>query len=368
MYQKFDLIVVGASFAGLACARSAALQGLKVLCIERRLDTGAKLHTTGVLVKEVLDEIDWLRPLPSRLVRKIEQVRLHAPNLKHMSLQSQGYGFWATDTPGLMRWMLECARSDGVQIRLGTSFLSAAQDNDGWNLPGIGHARYLIGADGARSHVAKVLGLGQNTEFLFGKEYEFPLGSAELSEALHCFVDETFAPGYIGWAIPGVHTLQVGLAARTPYRPQLDAFLKHIAPVLKLDPAQASGARAGYIPVGGTLRAVSRPGALLVGDAAGMVSPLTAGGIHTALQHGAWAGHAVAAHLLHGAPDPGNQASGQYPNFFWKKKLRWLADRLPVNRLSNVLIGTPPLRATAQLIYFHRRGLLSRMGWLALKA
>jgi digeranylgeranylglycerophospholipid reductase len=161
--------------------------------------------------------------------------------------------------------------------------------------------------------------------------------------------------------------LQVGLAARLPYRPQLDPFLRHIAPVFKLDAAQACGARAGYIPVGGIVRPVSKPGALLVGDAAGMVSPLTAGGIHTALQHGAWAGDAVAAHLLHAAPDPGVQAVGQYPAFYWKKKMRWLADRLPMNAVGNALIGTPPLRAAAQLIYFHRRGLLSRTGWLALK-
>jgi digeranylgeranylglycerophospholipid reductase len=113
---------------------------------------------------------------------------------------------------------------------------------------------------------------------------------------------------------------------------------------------------------------VAQPHVLLVGDAAGMVSPLTAGGIHTSLRHGAWAGEAVAAHLLHEAPDPGMEATGQYPAFYWKKKLRWLADRLPINQLSNTLIGTPPLRATAQLIYFHRRGLLSRTGWLALGA
>jgi flavin-dependent dehydrogenase len=368
MGKTFDLIVVGASFAGLACARSAARQGLKVLCIERRTDIGAKLHTTGLLVNEVLDEIDWFRTLPSRLIRRIEQVRLYAPNLKHMSLQSPGYGFVATDTPGLMHWMADGARSEGVQVQLGSSFKQVEYENGRWQLPDIGSARYLVGADGAQSRVAKVLSLGENTEFLFGVEYEFPLDCDQLPLALHCFLDETFAPGYIGWAIPGVKSLQVGIAARMPHRPRLHAFLKHIAPVLKLHAAQACGMRAGHIPIGGIVGPVSKPGALLVGDAAGMVSPLTAGGIHTALQHGAWAGDAIAAHLLQAAPDPGTQAAGQYPAFYWKRKLRWLADRLPLNRLGNMLIGTPPLRATAQLIYFHQRGLLSRTGWLALKA
>ncbi len=366
MHSDYDLIVVGASFAGLACARSAALQGLSVLCIDRRADTGSKLHTTGLLVKEVLDDIAWMRAVPSGLLRPIEQVLLYAPNLKHMTLQSPGYGFCATDTPGLMRWMVSQARSGGVRVALGTPFVHADYKNERWTLPGIGSARYLIGADGARSRVAKDLALGQNTEFLFGVEYEFPLDSAAMPLALHCFIDETYAPGYIGWAIPGVNTLQVGVAGRMPQRAKLDQFLHHIAPVLNLTPSQSIGTRAGYIPVGGIVRPVSRRGALLVGDAAGMVSPLTAGGIHTALQHGAWAGDAVAAHLQDEASDPGSLASGQYPTFYWKRKLRWLADRLPINQISNVFIGTPPLRSVAQLIYFHRRGLLSYTGWQAL--
>ena len=46
----YDLAVVGAGFAGLACARSAALRGLSVLVLERQARAGQVIRTTGLLV------------------------------------------------------------------------------------------------------------------------------------------------------------------------------------------------------------------------------------------------------------------------------------------------------------------------------
>ena len=62
-----DLVVVGAGFAGLACARQAALAGLKVVLLEKKHAAGARLHTTGVIVKDAVDTIPWLRDVPPEL-------------------------------------------------------------------------------------------------------------------------------------------------------------------------------------------------------------------------------------------------------------------------------------------------------------
>src|ERR1700756_4353199 len=51
---KVDLLVVGASFAGLACARAAALAGLRVMVLEKKAPPGSKLHTTGIIVKDAV--------------------------------------------------------------------------------------------------------------------------------------------------------------------------------------------------------------------------------------------------------------------------------------------------------------------------
>ena len=71
--RHYDLIIVGASFAGLACARTAALRGLKVAVIERKSDPGDQVRTTGILVKEAAEDTD----VPAELTRRIRGVRLY---------------------------------------------------------------------------------------------------------------------------------------------------------------------------------------------------------------------------------------------------------------------------------------------------
>jgi hypothetical protein len=52
-----------------------------------------------------------------------------------------------------------------------------------------------------------------------------------------------------------------------------------------------------------------------------------------------------------------------YPRFFWKRRLRQFFDLGAPNWLIEAGLATPPLRALAQSIYFHRRGLLSPRVW-----
>jgi len=75
--DRADLLVVGASFAGVACAIQGARAGLRVILIERKADAGEKLHTTGIVVKEAADEIERLGPFPPELIRPIRGVRLY---------------------------------------------------------------------------------------------------------------------------------------------------------------------------------------------------------------------------------------------------------------------------------------------------
>src|ERR1700750_2044729 len=101
--KTYDLVIVGASFAGLACARTAALRGLKVAVLERKKDPGALVRTTGILVKEVAEDVD----VSSHLTRRVRGVRLYAPNARHTDHWAPGYYFLATDTPNLLRWMAD---------------------------------------------------------------------------------------------------------------------------------------------------------------------------------------------------------------------------------------------------------------------
>jgi len=366
--MRCDLLVVGASFAGLACARAAALAGLSVTVLEKKARAGAKLHTTGIIVKDAVESIAWLQEVPPQLVRRIGGVRLYAPNLRHVDLHAPGYYFWATDASGLLDWMVESLRAAGVQVRLGSLFESARRVGDGWQVPLAGgdaiEARYLVGADGPHSRVAKALGLSCNEHFLFGVEHEY--AAARMDDGfLHCFIDRRLAPGYIGWALNGVGVSQVGLARRLPgadsgaggRQVPVAAFMAKIAGVVDTGGAEPLAVRAGMIPCGGLLQRVAMPGAMLVGDAAGMVSPVTAGGIHTALRHGAQVGEGVAAFVAGKAEDPAQWlVRRHYPQFRAKRVLRWLFDHGQSDWLFNRLLGTRALRRAAELIYFHRKG------------
>lgn len=357
-----DCVVVGASFAGLASAIALARAGLRVTVFEKKTDAGAKLHTTGIIVRDAIDQVALLDALPNPLVRRIAGVRLYAPNLRYIDLEAPGYYFLATDTPAVMRWLAGEAERAGATIAYGAAFTDAKRLQSGFEVDGFGATRFLIGADGPHSRVASALHLGVSKRFLAGVEYEYAGAALSVPDKLHCFVDRRLAPGYIGWVLAGVDGVQAGLARRLDgpgiFRPNeaMDAFFAKIAPVIELRDLTPSGVRAGIIPCGGVVSPVAASRALLVGDAAGIVSPVTAGGIHTALKHGLAAGNAVA-DFLHGrAEDPSDWFVRSYPKFRRKRLLRFLFDHFQSDLAFNWLLATWPMRFAASVVYFHHKG------------
>jgi len=341
-----DVEIVGAGFAGLACARVCAARGLRTIVWERKRDPGDAMHTTGLLVKEVADDED----LPIEVTRRIHGIRLYGPSLRWVDLDAPGYFFLATDTPALLRDFASRAEAAGAEIRCGEEFRGGRS------------AAVLVGADGPRSRVARRSGLGINRSFLGGVEAELD-GGVDIAERLHVFLDSERAPGYIGWIVPGVGITQVGLAARRPARPDLHAFLERVSKVVDLTGAREIGRRGGLIPVGGAVRPFASRDVVLVGDAAGLVSPLTGGGIHMALRSGRAAGIAIAGHLLDGGPSPDRALAGVYPRYTTKRALRAGLDLRPPNALIDLMLDSRSFRALAQTVFFHHRGLLSTAAW-----
>ena len=351
----YDLIIVGASFAGLIAARTAAHRGLKVAVLDAKKEPGARVRTTGILVKEAADETD----IPAALTRRIAGARLYAPNGKHTDLSAPGYYFLATDTAGIMRWLA------GAHLLFGARFTDAALADDVIRLKGLGlTARYLLGADGARSRVAEAFNLGRNSEFLIGVESEYEETPTVDPDFIHCFVDTRLAPGYLGWVVPGVKMTQVGLAVSNgrlgqARKPDFESFLKRIDPWFALWNCGLKARRSGPIPCGGLVHPLSARRVLLTGDAAGLVSPLTAGGIRLAFQYGRRAAQTIADYLDAGGPDPGLVMAREYPRFGAKIWLRRLWSAAPPNEVLNATLFTAPMRALAQWIYFHKRATMA---------
>ena len=177
------------------------------------------------------------------------------------------------------------------------------------------------------------------------------------------FLDSRLAPGYIAWVVPGFGITQVGLAATRGHRIDLDAFIERISGLFDFSEARRVGCRAGKIPTGGPVWPIGRGNVMLIGDAAGLVSPLTAGGIHTAIDLGRQAGLAICDHLLDGGVDPCRVMARQMPRFYFKRALRTAFDLNPPNWLYDGMLGSPLFAHLARTVFFHHRGLLSAQAW-----
>ncbi len=355
-----DVVVVGGGFAGLACAHVAALRGLKTVVLERKDEPGAGVHTTGLLVKEVADEWD----VPRSLTKKIRGVRLYAPSLQSVDLCSPGYYFLATDTPGLLRWWAQYAQQAGVELRCRSIYQGVQRQGSHFVMSHEGlRSRFLVGADGARSRVAEEFNLGRNRRFLIGVEAEYE-GVRDLDpDRLHVFLDSELAPGYIAWVVPGFGITQIGLAGLTSNPARLERFIHKLKTLFNFDQAREVGRRGGLIPIGGPARPLGMENITLAGDAAGLVSPLTAGGIHTAVHYGRSAGLAICDYLDGGVEQPYQVLQRSIPSFFWKQWLRIGLDLRPPNHLYDWLLGSRTLQALAQAVFFHHRGVLSLHAW-----
>ena len=350
--RHYDLIIVGASFAGLACARTAALRGLKVAVVERKNDPGDQVRTTGILVKEAAEETD----IPSELTRRIRGVRLYAPNGSHSDHWAPGYYFLATDTPGLLRWMAQEAWRAGATLQFGARFSNASQDQRAVQVEGVGSASLLVGADGANSAVARSFGLDRNTRFLGGVELELAPEVGGDPRFLHCFLDSGIAPGYLAWALAGVNVTQVGVAVRQSSKPDIDAVLERARKQLGLQRIEIVGRRSGLIPVGGVLRRPSSGRVMLIGDAAGHCSPMTGGGIALALRLGRRTAQAAVDWLGADGEHPATVVAREAPRFGTKLMMRRALNLAPPNWVWNALFGTAAFRRLAHAVYFHHRG------------
>lgn len=359
--EQNDLTVIGAGFAGLACARTAAAEGMKTVVLERKPCPGTNIRTTGILVQEAANFLK----LPKHLSRKISGVRLYSPKGKWIDLSSPGYSFVATDTPGMMRWLANRAVSAGAKLHCSRNVSRFQRAGDHVVLPEMGmQTRFLVGCDGARSNVARAFGLSINRDYLMGAEAEYE-GIRDLDQdRLHVFLDSKLAPGYIGWIVPGVGISQVGVAVRKPHKPDLAAFEKKMAKVFDFSHAKVVGRRGGLIPCGGVVPHWHSDRVMLLGDAAGMVSPLTAGGIYPSLEFGAEAGRSISRYIQGDLATPLEPLVSMVPHYRTKRLMRWSMDHLaPPNFLYDLALGNPVFQRIAQILFFHHRGLFCMEAW-----
>lgn len=364
----FDVAVVGAGLAGLQAARRLASRGLSVALLDRKASLTDGIHTTGIFVRKTWEDF----PLPDeQLGRAIREVVLYSPRRHALRLAAERDEFRVGRMGWIYLYLLEQCSRAGVQWMPSTRLIGL--DDETLTVERFGkrerlQARYVIGADGARSAVARHLGLDANRELLVGVEEVLPSRTGE--PVMHCFLDPRLAPGYIAWIVDDGEEAHVGVAGyRKGWEPNaaLRAFRESVP---HLAGGRVMERRGGLIPVGGMLRRIANERGLLVGDAAGAVSPLTAGGLDGAMRLSSLAADVLLAYFEHGDANVLRAYSG---GAFRARFLarRWMRHAIRAfahpwaMELACAMLRTPTLRGLASHVFFARGsfpdvGLLTR--------
>lgn len=292
---------MGAGLAGLHTARRLAERGLTVLVVDRRRSLSAGIRTTGIFVRRTLADFD----LPEHLLGPgVRDVLLYPPSRRApIRLTSDRDEYRVADMAGVYEHARRVAESAGARVLLGVRYARASTGVVWFAGAEPVTTRFVVGADGARSRVARDLGLDINRRFLVGAEMAHRIASGTSTPAFHCVLDPRVAPGYLGWVIDDGQHAHVGVAG---YPDAMRTGIRHLLEDFAADaPGRAAPAgpverRGGPIPVGGVLRRLACPAGLLVGDAAGAVSPLTAGGLDPCLRMAELAAAVAAGYLRTG--------------------------------------------------------------------
>ena len=364
--QRYEVAVIGAGLAGLWCARDLSRRGVQVVLVDAKPSVEGFVRTTGIFVRRTFD--DFAFPAGC-LGDPIRRVVLHSPRGRRLVLESARDEFRLGDMRALQRALLgECVRA-GVEWRPRTRFcglqLSGADATLSLQPEAAPRervvARFVIGADGARSTVAAGLGLSRNRDFLIGIEDVYEGLAPTRAPALHCVLDPSLAPGYLAWMVrdsTGAHVGVGGDAHRIRPAASLRRFTRSHGPLLGLDGARRVERRGGLIPVNGVLPRIACEHGLLVGDAAGAVSPLTAGGLDACVRLSAFAARLIADALRHGTCRPLNAFDGSAfaPRFVARRWMRAALRAADADMLELVCrsLALPGARALGESLFFGR--------------
>ena len=360
--SDYDVTIIGAGLAGLQCARLLARQGWRVVLVDRKNALDQKIHTTGIFVRRTLLDFD----IPDDcLGPPIKHVTLYSPAQRSMEFVSAHDEFRIGRMGQLYQRYLQQCLLAGVQWLPETSYLGHYSTNGKLTVrlaTGAVTTRYLIGADGARSRVARDLKLDLNREWIVGVESVFEGAVIDGPPRLLCFLDPELAPGYIAWIAHDGEETHLGVGGYpSRFDPvlALETFRARVGGIVNLQHAKQIERRAGYIPVGGVLRNIANTNGLLIGDAAGAVSPLTAGGLDPCMRLSAFAAQVVGEYLSSGNPQALSVYSGElfrtrFASRLWARRVASNLGQRQLLELGCFVLRLPLLSRIARHVFFGR--------------
>lgn len=336
---SLDVAIVGSGPAGSAAALAFSGSGLRVGIIEKAALPRHKTCGGGVLRRAAA-----LLPVDFRSAVEWEcyaaELVHHAPSLRFVCTRQ------APIVSMVMRdrfdhLLTEAAVASGATLYATTAVQEVVVRSEGVRLKtnrGDFDAQFVIAADGVNSVVAKKTGRSELRGVVPALECEVRLreGEGEHLKRSARF-DFGFVPAGYAWVFPKRHHLSIGVLTTRRGAANLPEYYRRYCEALGIkDVVQEE--RHGYmIPCRPRAEMFSLPRVLFVGDAAGLVDPVTAEGITAGILSGQLAARAIVA----GRGDA-HQAQSIYRCELEKTLL---SDLRVARKLARVLYDWPRLRA-----------------------
>lgn len=315
MLIETDVLVVGAGPAGSSAAKHAALNGVKVLMVEKKSEIGAPKRCAEGVSKDGLINLG-IEPSSRWITSEIDGIRMVSPGGTDVwltedtvKLPEMGYvverkvfdKFMAMDAARAGADIMLKTLAKGLKIKDGYAIVKAEKMGEEFEIK----AKIVIGADGPESRVGRWGGLKTAVKpkhMESGAQFEMVGVEMENPNALE-FYFGSVAPGGYAWVFPkGDDIANVGLAVVSTLTEK--SAYEHLVEFAETCPttknATAVELNIGGDPVGGILKKIAADNVLVVGDAAGMVNPLTGGGIISGMEGGLIAGEIAAAAIKEG--------------------------------------------------------------------
>ena len=280
--QRVDVAVVGAGPAGSVTAIHLARGGARVLLVDKARFPRDKPCGGGLTLRAVRQ----LPVDPAPVVEhEVDRMEFRLGRRGRFERRGRRGAFvLMTQRRLLDHYLVEQAVAAGADFRDGVKvrFEAGTGPDRGLSLLVDGEpvaADVVVGADGANGISARTLGLGG--PITHGVAYEGNTAFEERYRGL-AVIELGTIPGGYGWVFPKGDHLNVGVGGWEAEGPHLRAHLAELCRRHGIDEAGLEGVRGHRLPLRRVGFVPARGRALLVGDAAGLVDPLTGDGMYEA--------------------------------------------------------------------------------------